>query len=126
MANYVARRLLGILPMMLAVSLVIFFFAAHAAWTIVDSLLEKNPSVTNDARSELEREYGLDRALPVQYVLWLKGMFIGEFGQSFVTHEPVSNELKKRSLVTLQLTAFALIYATLLGVLLGYLSRCIF
>src|SRR5262245_15148018 len=71
------------------------------------------------AVAELRARMGLDRPLPVQFVLWLSRVFHGELGRSFFLGQPVLEAILGRLPVTLSLTVAALCCAVLIGVPAG-------
>ena len=72
--------------------------------------------------AEVRNRMGLDEPLPVQYLLFVKGAVRGDLGDSIVTGRPVTSELLVRFPATLELTAFAMIIAILVGVPVGVIS----
>jgi peptide/nickel transport system permease protein len=74
---------------------------------------------TPQAVAELRARMGLDRPLPVQFVLWLSRVVEGELGRSFFLGQPVFDAILSRLPVTLSLTAAALTCAVLIGVPIG-------
>jgi peptide/nickel transport system permease protein len=74
---------------------------------------------TPQAVAELRARLGLDRPLPVQFVLWLSRVAEGELGRSFFLGQPVLDAILGRLPVTLSLTAAALGCAVLVGVPTG-------
>ena len=71
---------------------------------------------------EIRNSMGLDEPLPVQYLLFVKNAVRGDLGDSIVTGRPVTSELLVRFPATLELTAFAMIIAILVGVPVGVIS----
>ena len=69
MLSYLIRRVLMLVPVFLAVSVVIFLILHFIPGDPIDNLLKIGSSP--EARAEMEARYGLDRPLPVQYGLWL-------------------------------------------------------
>ena len=72
-----------------------------------------------DVLSELRRQFGLDRSLPVQYAKYLAALAGGHLGQSFGLHRPVADALADAIPNTLLLTSAALCIEFLLGLALG-------
>lgn len=64
-------------------------------------------------------QLGLDRPVLVQYLDWLRGVFVGDLGVSFYTSEPVSSALANRVPVTLTIVILALVLTAIISVLLG-------
>lgn len=67
----------------------------------------------------IRKEYGLDKPLYVQYLVYVKGLFHGDFGRSIRSNTPVRLLLKQRIGVTMKLAVFSLIIAFLVGILTG-------
>ncbi len=81
-----------------------------------------SPRMTAETRANLERLYGLDKPLPVQYVLWLKNVLGGNFGNSFADGQVVTTEIAGRIPSTLELFGTAMSFALVMAMLLGVLS----
>ncbi len=125
MGSYVARRvLLGLLTVLL-VSLVIFALLRIAPGDVAlqvamqgdDTLTPEmiDPQVLIRIREQL----GLDSPLHMQYLLWMKGMLVGDWGESFYTGNSVFDEVKRRAPVTLQLAGTAITLSIILGIPAG-------
>lgn len=71
---------------------------------------------------QLRVRMGLDKPLPVQYLDFLGGAVRGDLGNSIVTGRPVTTELAVRFPATLELTAFAMIIAIIVGIPVGVIS----
>ena len=72
--------------------------------------------------NDFNRRYGLDQPIPVQFATYLGQLATGDLGDSLRQGRPVSEILIERLPVTLELTLFALAFATIVGVTLGRLS----
>jgi len=119
MRQYIARRLLLLIPMMLGVS-----FLTFAAFRIIpgDATHFICPYCPEDQRALLRHELGIDRSFFAQYWHWLKGLFTLDFGESYFTRLPVTTELERRLPVTLELMALTVVFSLILGVPLGIIS----
>ncbi len=73
----------------------------------------KQIQVPEEAKAELKRYYNLDKPIPIRYVLWLKNIVTGDFGNSYVFAEPVMHVITSRFPIS--------IYFGLIGFLLSYL-----
>ncbi len=118
MRRYVARRLLQSVPLLLLISVLIFALI-HAVPGGPLEMFLANPNVRPEDIERLRVALGLDRPLPVQYLSWLKGMLIGEWGYSFTDGRPVAERLLERLPATLELIATAVILAGLIAFPLG-------
>ena len=76
-AGHVLRRLLGAIPLLFGISLLLFAVIHLAPGGPLDVYAD-NPSVSPAALEQIRKAYGLDQPVPVQYVLWLKSMVLGD------------------------------------------------
>ena len=81
-----------------------------------------NPRLSAAGRAAIEKRFGLDQPLPVQYIKWLLSALQGDFGFSFVTNEPVTQVLGEHFPATLELFASALLVALIFAIFLGTIS----
>ena len=77
---------------------------------------------TQEQVQQIRENMGLDKPIFVQYGLFLKDALRGDLGDSIVTGRPVTTELLTRLPATLELTAFAMLIAILVGVPVGVIS----
>jgi peptide/nickel transport system permease protein len=117
---YILSKLASALITMLAVSALVFVSLRFIPGGYADILL--GPFVTPAAREVIERRYGLDQPLLVQFVHWLVSLLHGDFGVSMVTQQPVINEFLRRAPVTLELTSLAMSLALAIGLPLGVMA----
>ena len=121
--NYLLRRGLGAIPLLLAISLILFSIVHMAPGGPLDVYAD-NPSVTPAALEHIRRAYGLDRPLPVQYVKWLRAMLGGEWGYSIRTGRPVLAEISDRLPATLLLGVSSILISLLLALPVGIIAAC--
>ena len=119
--NYLLRRVAGMIPLLIGVSLILFGVLHLAPGTPLDVYAD-NPSVSQTALDEMKVALGLDQPLPIQYVKWFTAFFQGEWGYSIRTARPVTVEVAERLGPTLLLGGSAFVLALLLAVPLGILS----
>jgi peptide/nickel transport system permease protein len=143
MVQYVIRRLLQMIPMLLLLSILLFALV---------NLVPGGPLAgqgrsrrIRPAKAEiLKRQFGLDRPVPIQYVIWLvgndwmevdadgdginesygerRGILRGDFGFSYQTRRPVMDEIKDRFANTLYLVGITLIIVFIISIPIGILS----
>ncbi|MBI5408454.1 MAG: ABC transporter permease [Nitrospirae bacterium] len=85
MITYLAKRLFEMIPTLFGITLVSFLILQLAPGKPTDVLTEMNPKITPEARERLEKLYGLDKPVMVQYGIWLKRVVKLDFGNSFST-----------------------------------------
>lgn len=115
MLTYIIRRILIMIPTLLAISLIIFviiqlppgdYFESYKA-----ALIAGGETVDEGKIEFLRQEYGFDRPIMEQYVFWVWGMLRGNFGYSFEFDLPVSEVVGDRLYLT-ALVSFATIFFT--------------
>jgi peptide/nickel transport system permease protein len=119
MIRYAATRLLASVPLLVAISILCFALLHLAPGGPIAS---GDPRQRAADRARLERVFGLDAPLPVQYVRWLGRVVRGDLGESLVTGEPVARMIASRLPATLELMGIALAVSMLLGIGLGTLA----
>ncbi len=120
MGRYIIRRLLQAIPLLFLVSIAMFGLIHLMPGGPVGVFL--NPSLSPAGRAALNKRFGLDDPLPVQYLKWLGNAFHGDFGFSFATNQPVTQVLHDRFPPTLELFVTSLLIALICAILLGTLS----
>ena len=121
MIAFVARRLLVAVPVLLAVTLLVFSILQLIPGDPAQILLfGSNP--TPEAVANLRQQLGLDDSFLVQYARYLGNLVTGDLGFSFVTQQSVGYEIVTYLPYTLNLTFAAIAVALLIGVPLGIVS----
>ena len=122
MASYLTRRLMLMVVTLFGISIIIFFLLRVVPGNIVDILFDSAGMVNPAEKVKIERELGLDKPIPVQYVAWLGGIARGDLGYSYVSEKPAMDEIAPRIPVTAKLALMALIFSIALGIPLGVIS----
>jgi peptide/nickel transport system permease protein len=117
MAGYLLRRLLLTIPILLGVSMLVFFMLHSAGGDPATLMLGSRADP--DAIAELRAELGLDRPLWVQYGDFLSGAVRGDFGRSYRSNSPVVAEIAARFPATIELAVAAMGIAVVVGVAVG-------
>jgi peptide/nickel transport system permease protein len=115
--NPLLKRLLGVIPVVFGVLLLTFLLVHLVPGDPVEVMLGESASSAD--RSQLRADLGLDRSLPVQFVVYVSRLARGDFGYSIHTHTPISRLLAERLPATAELASLALGMALLLGLPLG-------
>ena len=120
MFRYILKRLLQLIPMLLILSLIVFFMVRMIPGDPVKNMLGID---VPQEMVEVERErLGLNDPLPQQYLRFMKELFHGDLGTSIVTGKPVWEELMSRYPNTLILAFGGIIIAAIGGILVGILA----
>ncbi len=123
MITYLAKRTLELLVTLLGITLLSFFILHLAPGKPTDVLAELNPKITPEARARLEKYYGLDKPVIVQYLMWLKRVVKLDFGESFSTdRRPVWEKIKEKIPITLIINVLSMLLIFLIAIPIGVTS----
>jgi peptide/nickel transport system permease protein len=121
MLRLVVRRLLLLVPILLGLSILIFLWIRALPGSPAEALLGER--ATPEAVARIRHQYGLDDPLPVQYWRYLvETVGHQNLGTSITTYRPVTFEIGHRFPATVELALTAMLFATFLGVPLGFLA----
>ena len=125
MGAYLVRRLVTLPLLLLGISAVSFALLNLAPGDPAEIVLrQRNPGQLPSpaAVAAMRVELGLEAPLPAQYVRWVSQALTGDMGRSYLTEQPVAEQLARRTVPTALLTAVALALALLVAVPMGILS----
>ncbi len=122
MLGYIARRIVLAIPIAFGVSVVCFSLVYLAPGDPLSTILPSD--ATQEMVDQIRHAYGLDRPLPVQYLLWLSHVLTGDFGNSIATRRPVILEVTDSLHNTFMLTGFAVPLAFIIGYTMGAIAGC--
>ncbi len=122
MLQYIIRRILQIIPILFGITVISFAVIHLAPGKPTDLMLRLNPKIEYEAREKLERIYGLDKPLYVQYFDWLKKLSVLDFGKSFVDNRPVIDKIRERLPVTILINSLALAAILIFSIPIGIKS----
>jgi peptide/nickel transport system permease protein len=119
--NYVVRRTLQAIPLLLGISVILFLVLYNMPGGPLAPYLQ-NPHITAADIARLKHNLGLDQPVPIQYLHWLGHVLTGDLGWSTSNSEPVFQALIERLPATLELTCASLLIAIGVGITAGILS----
>ncbi|MFW7379229.1 MAG: ABC transporter permease [Oligoflexus sp.] len=117
MSYFFIKRLFSSLPVLIGLSLLAFLLVRLIPGDTATILLGLRYSP--ESAAALQAELGLDRSWAAQYWLWLKSALQGDFGQSAVSGQSVSQEIISRLMLTSELAFISLVLGSVSGILLG-------
>jgi peptide/nickel transport system permease protein len=121
MLRYVVRRLLLLVPILLGVSILIFFWVHALPGNPASALLGER--ATPELVQQYKERYGLDRPLPLQYVDYLKVTVVDrDLGTSISSRRTVTSEISRRFPATIELAIAAMFFAVGIGLPLGFFA----
>ncbi len=109
-----------LVPVFLAVSLVIFLLVRLVPGDPIDNMIQIGSSP--EQKAALVAQYGLDKPVVVQYLVWLKKMLMGDLGEAIVLRQPVATLIAESLPYSLALGGLAFIFSTVVGVATGALA----
>jgi peptide/nickel transport system permease protein len=122
MTRYVLVRLYSMALTLTGLSVLVFLMLRLIPGTVVEQMIGADAIVSPAMVAELKRFFGLDQPWWVQYGRWIAELAQGNLGTSWRTGKPVLSLIVERLPVTLELTAFAVAFALLLGIPAGIIS----
>ena len=120
MLQFILRRLLLTIPVIIGIVFVVFFLARILPGDPCYQALGQR--ATEAACEAFDERYGLNEPIPVQFGIFISDLIHGDLGTSIAYGRPISEILIERMPVTIELTIFALTIATVLGITLGVAS----
>jgi peptide/nickel transport system permease protein len=120
MGNYILKRLLSAIPVLLGITIIVFLIMAMIPGDPATAILGSYATPENVAK--LNRDLGLDEPLVVRYFIWLGNMLTGDFGRSFSLNRPVIDEILERFNATLILAGTSWVLCAIFGILAGVVS----
>jgi peptide/nickel transport system permease protein len=123
MRTYVLKRLLLMVPTLLGVATIVFLLLRVLPGDVVLlRLAGEGGKVADDVLRAERARLGLDQALWWQYVDWISGLVRGDLGLSMWTGRPVSQEIRIRMTLSVELTVLATLLAVAVSIPLGTLA----
>jgi peptide/nickel transport system permease protein len=123
MARYIVKRLLLMIPTLLGVAVIIFLLMRVVPGDVVELRFAGESSFASKENLDKERvRLGLDKPMWQQFVDWMGGILRLDFGRSMWTGAPITEEIRLRFALSLQLAIMATMIAVLLAIPLGVLA----
>lgn len=122
MTQYIAQRTLQMVPVLLLVSIISFALLFLLPGDPARLILGDAQAGNREAYEAVRKELGLDRPVPIQYLDWLGKTARGDLGKSTRDRQPVTEGLRDRIPVTLQLAALAMLLALVIALPAGIVS----
>jgi peptide/nickel transport system permease protein len=120
MLRYIVRRLLLLVPILLGLSILLFFWVRALPGSPAESLLGER--ATPALVAAYRKRYGLDEPIYKQYVKYLNTTVHGDLGVSVASHRRVKDDIQRRFPATVELALAAMLFAVTLGIPLGFVA----
>jgi peptide/nickel transport system permease protein len=121
MRQFLIKRLLVMIPTLVAISIIIFAILALAPGDPLGEFAS-NPAITAEVRENIRKSLGLDQPIYIRYVKWFAAFIRGDMGYSFNSRSPVAKLLWQRLPTTLLIVGTAYILGLLIAFPLGIIS----
>lgn len=123
MKNYALKRLLQLIPILLAITFLSYGMMRIAGSDVVEQKMENTSGTVSQKMIDNARaELGLDKPFVVQYFTWLGNLLRGDMGTSYVSNKPVFSTFVSKLPATLLLTAVSILLTVLISIPLGIWS----
>lgn len=120
MTQYITRRLLQLIPVMIGISLIVFFLLRLIPGDPADIMLGDRG--TEETREQIRVALGLDKPIYVQYFIFIKRILTGDLGESFVLRQPAAEVIKQRFPRTLFLALYGTALSAIVALPLAMIS----
>ena len=123
MGKYIVKRVLLMIPTLLGVAVIIFFLMRIVPGDIVELRFAGESAYAQKENLDKERaRLGLDKPIWQQFLSWMGGIVRLDFGTSMWTGAPITEEIRLRFVLSLQLAIMATIVAVALAIPLGVIA----
>jgi peptide/nickel transport system permease protein len=126
MLAYVVRRIMIMIPTLLVISMISFTIIQLPPGDYLTSLIaeleQSGDPVDRQVIEALNRRYGLDRPIYVQYFIWISGFVQGDMGMSFEANKPVAELIGDRILLTMVVSFTSLLFVYIVAIPIGIYS----
>ena len=117
MKNYALKRLLQLIPILLAITFLSYGMMRIAGSDVVEQKMENTSgTVSQEMIDNARAELGLDKPFVVQYFTWLGNLLRGDMGTSYVSNKPVFSTFVSKLPATLLLTAVSILLTVLISI----------
>ncbi|MFC5648618.1 ABC transporter permease [Paenibacillus solisilvae] len=127
MLNYIGYRVLQLVPLLLAISVIVFFIIQLPPGDFLETYIQQlemsGTEVDQGTILSLQHQYGLDQSFIMQYFIWMKNILLeGDLGRSFQWNQPVAEVLGDRLMLTMVISVISLIFIWAIAIPIGIYS----
>ena len=119
--RYVLKKLLGMIPIILIVSAVVFFLLRMSGVDPVSVMIGEKQA-TDELRESLKTQFNLDKPLLTQYWIWLKGVLTGDLGVDYINKQSIQELIVSRLPVTVGLVIMSSLFGMTFAIILGVIA----
>jgi peptide/nickel transport system permease protein len=122
MIRFMAWRVANAIGTLFGLSMIVFVILLAIPGSVTQSMLGVEGASTPELALRLEREFGLDRPIYMQFFSWVGNVLRGDLGTSWRTAQPVMDTILDRLPLTAEIALFSIIIALLVGIPLGVIG----
>jgi len=123
MISYIGKRILAVIPIVLFAIFITFVLIRISPVDPAEAYLTAaHIHPTEEILAEKRKEFGLDQPLHIQYFQTVMKICRLDFGKSYLTNEPIIEEITERIPATMQLAVSSIVLAIVISIPLGFLS----
>jgi peptide/nickel transport system permease protein len=120
--TFILRRIALLIPVLFGVSVVVFVLIRAIPGDASMLAIGFDQRISEEQKARVRASYGLDESQPVQYVKWMGHVLQGDLGNSLRTKRPLTQELRLRLPVTIELALLAALFGTVPAVVVGVIA----
>ncbi len=121
MIPYIIRRILHLIPTFIGATLLAFIIAQLVPSNYFE-MMKFQPNVRPETIARMEKLYGIDKPLPIQYLKWMNNLVHGDLGMSFSSNQPVTQVLKNPIKNSMYIVVFSIFLLWIIAIPMGVFS----
>lgn len=119
--TYAVQKLLSMIPIILIVSIAVFILLRASGVDPVTVMIGEKQA-TDELRESLRQQFNLDKPLLTQYLIWLKGVILGDFGIDYINKQNINELIISRLPVTAGLVVLSSLFGMTFAIILGVVA----
>lgn len=119
--SYAVKKLLSMIPIVLIVSIAVFVLLRASGVDPVTVMIGEKQA-TDELRESLRQQFDLDKPLLTQYLIWLKGVIVGDFGIDYINKQSINDLIISRLPVTAGLVVLSSLFGMTFAIILGVIA----
>lgn len=120
MVQYIIKRILKMIPILIAISMIIFWIVSITPGNFVEA--KSNPNMSAEKMEQLKSIYNLDKPIPIRYVNWLKSVVKGDLGDSLKYRQPVTKVINAYVWNSFSLASISFVISLIVAIPIGIIS----
>ena len=120
MVQYIIKRILKMIPILIAISMIIFWIVSITPGNFVEA--KSNPNMSAEKMEQLKSIYNLDKPIPIRYVNWLKSVVKGDLGDSLKYRQPVTKVINAYVWNSFSLASISFVISLIVAIPVGIIS----